>query len=113
MGKPIVERGELLTELGGIAVVEILALVELGVALARRVRPHAVDPRELGVGAGEGLGKVIRVGAVDHVIERRVTGGGVDRGNRLAQRHAGRQRAVGLDGERDHHGNVRGPGRTA
>ena len=85
----------------GIAVVERGRGVQFGVAFGRGVGTEAgdaVDPGAAGVEHGR---EMRRVGAVHHVVGRRGAGGGVDGRDRLAERLAGGEPAVGLDRDRN------------
>ena len=88
-----------------IAVIELLRLVELGVAHSRGVDAEAAEPLE--PRALEHAGEVRRVGAVDHEVRGRAACLGVDPLDRLAERLAARQSPVGLDRERDHDRHAR------
>src|SRR5215212_4645655 len=82
-----------------VALVQLVRLVELGVALGRGVGAHASDPlgpRRSGV---EHAGEVARVGAVDHVVGGRAVRLVVDLLDRLPQSLAARQPAVCFDRE--------------
>ena len=91
-------------EVGGIAVVEILGLVELGVAEHGGVRAQTADPLAPGARLRDRPREVRRVRAIDHVVERRPVGLGVDLLDRGAQRLPARQAAVRLDRERHRDG---------
>ena len=67
---------------------------------ARR-SPQAADAGGPPATAGELVGEVGRVGAVDHVVGWCAVRGVVDRRDRLRQTLPTRQAAVGLDGKRD------------
>ena len=95
-------------ERGGIARVELRRLVELRVALARRVHAQPADPVREIAQVLEDVREVRRVRAVDHVVGGAGVRGGLDGGDRLAQRPAVRQPPVGLDREGDRAGQ---PGR--
>ena len=101
-GEARLQRGVALRQVGGIALVELLRLVQLGVALRRRVRAQAADPPHPRLAAGDRVLEVRRVGAVDHVVGGRAVGRVVDLLDRAAERLAARQAAVGLERERDH-----------
>ena len=110
-GKPLADREVLLGEPDRIAVVEDIGLVELGVALRRRVRPNPENavPRPRPVENGQ---EVRRVGAVDHEVRRRGIRLGIDLLDRLGKGLTGREPPVGLDGEGHRDGETmlrRGP----
>ena len=97
-------------ELLRVAVVELGRLVELGMALGRGVGADAGDPAAPLARLGDDVVEVGRVGAVDHEVGGSAAGLAVDLLDRLAERLAVGQPAVGLDRERDrdrHPGGLR------
>jgi hypothetical protein len=94
-------------ELPGIAGIERLGLIELGVGLSRSVGAQAAQsPRPLGGRVQHG-GEVCRVGAVDGEVGRGAARGVVHSFDGLAEPCSVGQVAVGLDRERDRNGQVR------
>ena len=96
------QRAVLGAERRGVALVELLGLVELGVALGRRVGAQAADALAPGAVLVEHAGEVRRVRAVDHEVGDRAVGLGVDALDGVAQRLAVGQAPVGLQREGDH-----------
>ena len=94
-------------ELGRIALVEFGRLVEFGVALRRRVRAQSDEPLPPRSVVFQGVREMRRVRTVDHEVRCAAIGFGVDLLDRLAQRLARRQPAVGLHRERDRRRNAR------
>ena len=69
----------------------------------RRVRADSANSLHPVRPGCQRAGEMRRVGAVDHEVLRGAVRLTVNRRDRLGQRFAGRQPAVGFDGERDHH----------
>lgn len=90
--------------------VELARLVQFGVAHARRVGADAAEAAQRGAAGLARRAEVRRVGAVDHEVGGAGGGLGIDIFDRLPQRLAARQPAVGLDGEGDRHRQVVGGG---
>src|SRR5690349_18880430 len=88
------ERRGFDAERRGVADVERRALVELGVALRRGIAAQAAQPLEPGTAFRERSGKMRRMRAIEHVVGGRLARGGVDLGDRLTERLAGRQLPV-------------------
>jgi hypothetical protein len=96
-----VQLGVLRRKLFRVAGVQRLRLVQLGVGLARGVRPYPaqpVGPRSAWV---QHVGELGRVSAVDREVGRRSTGDVVDALDGLAQAGTVRQHTIGFDRERD------------
>ena len=60
--------GELVAELRGIAIVQLGAVIQFGMALARRVRPDSTDASETPSGADEHRVEMIGVRTIDHKV---------------------------------------------
>jgi len=95
------QRAVFAAQLAGVAAVEVLGFVELGVAAARGIGTDAGDPPDPLAACLELRREVTRVGAVDHQVLGGGAGLGVESLDRLAQRFAARQPPVGLDREGD------------
>ena len=95
------QSGVVLAELGRIAVVQLVGLVELGVALRRGVRAQAADPLDPRLADLDRVREMRGVRAVDHEVGGGAVRLGVDLLDRITQRLAARQAAVGLDREGD------------
>ena len=99
-------------EIRGVAVIELSRLVELGVALGRRIRPQAANPLAPNPAALQHPLEVRRVGAVDHEVRgaRPVSASTVSIASPSAL--PARQPAVRLDRERDRRRESRVGGRS-
>ena len=84
MRKPTPDVGQLLTQLGRVAVIKRLGFIKFGMATPRGVGD---DPLQaLGpVSIDQRRGNVIGVGAVDHEVHRVTVCGRVNLGNRVVQ----------------------------
>ena len=87
-----------------VAVVQVLHLVQLVVAHHRRVCAQSANPVAPRLIRGQHVLEMRGMRAVDHVIGGRSARGLVDRLDRLAKGLAGREPAVGLQGEGDDRG---------
>ena len=110
LGEASSELGVLATELLRITGIELLRVVELGMAATGAVGTKTSDPLDpAGVVVQRGV-EVGGVHAVDHEVGGAAVGGGVDQLDGVAQIRARREPAVGLDREGDGHGHRAGLG---
>jgi len=99
----LAERHVLVRQLLGVTHVELLGLVQLRVAQARRVGAEAADPvRPLGARL-ENVVEVGRMRTVEHHVRRGGAGARVELLDRRAEWLAAGQAPVRLDGEGDHY----------
>ena len=90
-------------ELVRVARVELLGLIELGVAQPGRVGSHGAEAQRPVAGVGERRGDVVGVRAVDAVVGDVAIGRRIDGANHVAETRAVGEPAVGLQREVQHH----------
>lgn len=99
--KGAAQLGVLRAKLFRVAGVQRLRLVQLGVGLARGVRPHTAQPVGPMGSLVQHAGEMGGVGAINREVGRRSSGGVVDALDGLAQPGTVRQHTIGFDRERD------------